>query len=90
MFINAIGEYSNRDSAIRNACKDFKQQMTDYIFELAISAGVSKPTVLAESLALLLEGSIVTAQVAGSPNSADTARKAAEVLVESALGDDSQ
>jgi AcrR family transcriptional regulator len=86
MFINAIGEYSHRDSAIRSACKDFKQQMTAYILELAQSAGVSDPRELAESLALLLEGSIVTAQVAGNPDSAGIARKAASVLIENALG----
>jgi AcrR family transcriptional regulator len=86
MFINAIGEYSHRDSAIRSACKDFKHQMTGYILELAQSAGVSEPRELAESLALLLEGSIVTAQVAGNPDSADIARKAACVLIENSLG----
>jgi hypothetical protein len=69
-----------------SACKDFKHQMTGYILELSQSTGVPEPRELAESLALLLEGSIVTAQVAGNPDSADIARKAASVLIENALG----
>ena len=85
MFINAIGEYSNRDSAIRNACQDFKGQLTAYFRELALSAGVADPQGLADALALLLEGAIVTAQVAGNPGSANVARMAAKVLIDNAM-----
>ncbi len=85
MFINAIGEYSNRDSAIRNACQDFKSQMTAFVEELAISAKAADPQGLADTLALLLEGAIVTAQVAGKPDSAETAKVAARVLINNAV-----
>ncbi|MGI9289093.1 MAG: TetR/AcrR family transcriptional regulator [Pseudomonadales bacterium] len=85
MFINAIGEYSHRDTPIRKACQDFKAQMAGYVEELAISADIDNPSALANTLALLLEGSIVTAQVAGKPDSANTAKLAAKVLIDNAV-----
>lgn len=85
MFINAIGEYSGRETEIREACRDFKRQMTSFIEELAIEAHLTNPAAIAQTLALLLEGSIVTSQVAGSPDSAKTARSAAEILIQSSL-----
>ncbi|MEM9623661.1 MAG: helix-turn-helix domain-containing protein [Pseudomonadota bacterium] len=85
MFINAVGEYSHRDGAIRKTCQDFKAQMVAFITELADSAGVAEPRKLADSLAILLEGSIVTAQVAGNADAANTAKLAARVLISAAL-----
>jgi len=85
MFINAIGEYADREDAISQTCKSFKAQMTAFIEELATKAKVPKPKALAETLALLLEGAIVTAQVAGKPDSANTAKNAAKVLVDNAM-----
>ncbi len=85
MFINAIGEYSQRDTAIRKACQDFKAQMVEFVQELAQTANIRNPAQLAQALALLLEGSIVTAQVAGLPDSAQTARTAAKTLIDAAI-----
>lgn len=82
MFINAVGEYSDAESPIRAACADFKRQMLAYIEKLAIEAELQRPAEVAASLAILLEGATVTAQVSGDPGSADTARRAATVLVE--------
>ena len=84
MFINAIGEYADRDTAIRKASQDFKAQMKAYILDLAESAGVADPKTLADALALLLEGSIVTAQVTGTPDAAQTAKSTAKILVDHA------
>lgn len=85
MFINAIGEFSDREASIQQACQAFKSQMNAFIEELAVAAGVENPKSLAETLALLLEGAIVTAQVAGNADSAKTAKAAAKVILESAL-----
>lgn len=85
MFINAIGEYSKPNSSIRNVCQEFKSLMRQYIVELAQEAGVNDPESLASTLAILLEGSIVTAQVSGTPDSAKDAKRAAQVLVDAAL-----
>ena len=84
MFINAIGEYSEPNTSIRQVCKEFKRSMIGYIEELAGQAELSNPHEIASSLGLLLEGSIVTAQVSGDPNSASTAKQAAKVIVDSA------
>lgn len=87
MFINAIGEYAEREDAIRNACQAFKTQMTAFVEELALEANVKDPAELAEALALLLEGAIVTAQVAGKPDSAATAKSVARILIDNASPD---
>ncbi len=84
MFINAVGEYSEPDTPIRDACKDFKRQLLAFFVELASEAGLETPGEVAASLAILLEGAIVTAQVSGRPDSARTARHAAAVLIERA------
>ncbi|MFK7975713.1 MAG: TetR/AcrR family transcriptional regulator [Halioglobus sp.] len=85
IFINAIGEYSNRDDAISQACQSFKSQMTAFVEELAVDANVRDPKALAETLSLILEGAIVTSQVSGNPRSAQTAKAAAKVLIDAAL-----
>jgi hypothetical protein len=85
MFINAIGEYSERNSAIQQVCKEFKRLMLAYIEELAIEAEIPDAHKVAAAVAILLEGSIVTAQVSGTPECAAIAREAAKTLIDSAL-----
>lgn len=86
IFINAIGEYSEEGTAIRDVCKEFKRLMNSYMKGLAEQAGIKKADELANELALLLEGSIVTAQVSGQrEESAKTAKRVAKVLIEEAL-----
>ncbi|MFT5349593.1 MAG: AcrR family transcriptional regulator [Planctomycetota bacterium] len=85
MFINAIGEYSGKDTPIRDACREYKKLMRDYIQSLAEDAGASDPTALADELALLLEGAIVTAQVSERIESAKTAKKIAKMLIADAI-----
>ena len=69
---------------MRGISKQFKQLMRVYVEELAVAAGAENPAELAEELALLLEGAIVTAQVSKNPNSAKTAKKIAKMLIENA------
>lgn len=85
MFINAIGEYPEPNTAIREVCKEFKRLMFSYIESLAVEAKVPEAHTVAASVAILLEGSIVTAQVSGTPGVADTAKLAAQVLIDNAL-----
>lgn len=82
MFINAIGEYSENDSPIREVCREFKRLMRKYIEELCNEAGLSDPNELANELSLLLEGAIVTAQITKNPESAAVARNAANTIIE--------
>ena len=88
MFINAIGEYSAADTPIRQACKDFKAMMRGFIEQLCRELPVAEPSVLAEELALLLEGAIVTAQVSQQRSrAAQVAKTAAAVLIDRALAE---
>jgi predicted transcriptional regulator len=82
MFINVIGEYSDKDTAIRGVSRQFKMQMRSFIRELSVAAGAKDADQLADALALLLEGAIVTAQVNNKPEAADTAKKAAKAVIE--------
>ena len=85
MFINAIGEYSEEGTAIREVCKEFKRLMHSYIKGLAEQGGFKEPDELASELALLLEGSIVTAQVSEQRDkAAKTAKRVAKNIIASA------
>lgn len=88
LFINAIGEYAAPDTGIRAVCQEYKRLMRGFLETLAQDAGVANPAALAASLALLLEGSIVTAQVTADPQAALTAAEAARVLLQTALASD--
>jgi AcrR family transcriptional regulator len=85
VFINAVGEYSTEDTPVRNACRDFKKQMTDFIISLAKDAGAANPRSLGNQLSLLLEGAIVTAQVSDKGLAIETAKSAALVLIDNTL-----
>lgn len=88
MFINAIGEYSEGDTPIRQVCKDFKGLMRGYIEGLCRAAGVPDTAGLADELALLLEGAIVTAQVSQKRRqAAQVAKTAAAALIAQALAE---
>ena len=82
MFINAVGEYSETKSPIREISRQFKQQMRSYVAKLAEEAKIENHILLADELCLLLEGAIVTAQVSQSPTAALTAKKIAQKLIE--------
>ncbi len=85
MFINAAGEYSNADTPIRQMCREFKTLVKGYIQELCGKAGAKDPERLAEEMAMLFEGAIVTAQVSQNPNAAQIAKRATKALIEKAL-----
>ena len=85
LFINAVGEYSDADSPIREICREYKKLMRDYINDLAEEAGALNPQQLADELAILLEGAIVTAQVSQNKNAAEIAKRVAANLISDAL-----
>ena len=85
LFINAVGEYSDDDTPIRQICKEYKKLVKDYIQHLCQQAGASQPQKLAEELALLLEGATVTAQVSQNPKTAQIAKRAAMTLIDKAI-----
>ena len=85
MFINAIGEYSETDTPIRQVCKEYKRLIKGYIRELCEQAGASHAKKLAEEIALLLEGAIVTAQVSNKTKAAKIAKRAAGILLDQVI-----
>lgn len=85
LFINAVSEYSEQHSPVREVSRQFKDLVLGFIRELAGALDVRDPEELARELALLFEGAIVTAQVSGEPGAARTAKRAAEVLIRDAL-----
>lgn len=88
MYINAMGEYSEPDTPLRQVCKEFKALMRRFIEDLCIQLGALDPAALAEELALLLEGAIVTAQVSQTRRrAAEVAKLAAATLIAEAMRD---
>ncbi len=87
MFINAVGEYSEQDSPIRQVSIEFKKLMRSYVRDLCGKTAVADPDNLASELAMLLEGAIVTAQVSRMPASARIAKRAAKILIDNALSE---
>ena len=85
LFINTIGEYSQQKTPIRLVCQENKRLMKGYLQELCEEAGAENAEGLAEELALVLEGAIVTAQVSQKPNAAQIAKRTAQVLLDQAI-----
>ncbi len=101
-FINASAEFGDPDDPIHAAAAEHKRLVLGYIRGLAQAAGTPDAEGLARQLMLLTEGAIVTAQVSGPVSgqgsgqgsgeigAAAEARRAAEVLIGQALGDDGE
>ncbi len=87
MFVNVVGEYSDPTSPMRDVSRNFKQMILRYIVSLCVKAGAKDPEKLANELALLFEGAIVTAQISGSPVSAGTAKNIAKQLLAASLAE---
>lgn len=84
-FINAAGEFAELDHPAHRTSAEHKQHIVDYLVTLCTEIGARDPKELAEQLALLKEGAIVTAQVRGMPEAAGTAKSMAKTLIDSAL-----
>jgi len=82
MFINAVGEHSETNTPLRHICHEFKRMIAGFIRDLCKKVGARNPEVLADEIALLFEGAIVTAQVSEKPQAAKIAKRVAEVLIE--------
>jgi AcrR family transcriptional regulator len=62
-FINAAGEYSERQSAVFHTAVLHKRLMVAYFEELARAAGLHNPKRVAEEINLLHEGAIAVAHI---------------------------
>jgi AcrR family transcriptional regulator len=86
LFINAAAEFGGAEAPVRKAAAEAKAATLAFLRELAADAGAADPDALARSLNLLLQGAIVMAHAGGDRDAAKAARRAAESLVEAALG----
>jgi len=84
-FINAFGELGATSPAVAEAARAHKDAFQRYVSRLTEAAGGDAD--LAAQLALLAEGAQTTAAISGRPDAARQARRAAQVLIEAALGD---
>jgi AcrR family transcriptional regulator len=81
MFIKASSEYQDADHVIHQQSADHKRMLERHITELAETAGLTDPGLLARQLLLLKEGAIVTAHLGHTDNPAKDAKTAAIRLV---------
>lgn len=65
MFINASAEFGDPRSAPRLVAAEHKRAVLRYLEELCRGCGFAQPERVANQLNILIEGSIVTAQVVG-------------------------
>ncbi|MGI9303848.1 MAG: TetR/AcrR family transcriptional regulator [Gammaproteobacteria bacterium] len=84
-FVNATVEFPEHDHPIHQAAAEYKHKCTDYMCELATSAGARDPNALASGLMLLLDGAIVTVHVTGQTALARKAYHMAEIILAEAL-----
>jgi len=84
-FINATGEFGDPDHPAHRTAAEHKRRIVEYLTRLCTEAGARDPEALAEQLALLKEGAIVTAHVRSRPQAAAQAKQAAAVLIADAL-----
>jgi AcrR family transcriptional regulator len=84
-FIKAAGEFDSFDHPAHIASAEHKQLIVDYIAGLARAAGARDPEKLAEQLALLKEGAIVTAQIRGIEDVAQQAKQIAKQIIDAAV-----
>ncbi|MGA0601464.1 TetR/AcrR family transcriptional regulator [Caulobacter sp. KR2-114] len=85
-FIKAAAEFDAADHPAHRASAEHKRLIVDYLKTLAAQAGAADPDALAEQLALLKEGAIVSAQVRGLTDAALKARPVAAMLIDAACG----
>jgi len=83
-FIKAASEFDEQDHPAHRACAEHKRMIVDYLAGLARAAGAAEPEVLAEQLALLKEGAIITAQLRGLLNAAQQVKPIARTMIDAA------
>jgi AcrR family transcriptional regulator len=82
-FMNAIAEAAP-DSVEAKAATTFRAWVHGLFRDLASDIGVDDPNQLAETLVLLYDGAVATAQMDNAPGAARTARRTAELILDNA------
>lgn len=74
LFINATAEYGAQGNPVRVAAAEHKAKILDWLRKLASEAGAQDPELVANMLALIKEGIIVSKQVSPQSDPVTTAR----------------
>lgn len=80
-FINTIVEVADGDHIAHQAAAEHKQKIQSIVRTILSEAGVKKPTDLAKSFSLLMDGAIVMAVRERTPDAAKAAKKIAAILL---------
>jgi len=81
-FVNATAEYSSPDHFVRQMAEDYNNRMISWIKRFVAELPADDPEHLARQIFLLIQGSIVVAQVSGSDEWARDARIMAAALID--------
>ena len=82
-FINAFAELGSISPEVAARARDHKSGFQSYVARLVADAGAHQD--LAPQLSILAEGAQTTAAIAGTPEAAVHARRAAEILIDAAM-----
>ncbi|MDT4914762.1 MAG: hypothetical protein QOC66_3890 [Pseudonocardiales bacterium] len=82
-FMNATAEAAP-DSVEAHAATTFRAWVHTLFLDLATDVGTGDPKQLAETLVLLYDGAVATAQMDKAPEAARTARRTAELILDNA------
>jgi AcrR family transcriptional regulator len=83
-WVNAFGELGATSPAVAAEARRHKDAFKAYLDELV--AGASRPEAVADHLWLLAEGAMTAAAISGSPQPAQQARTAAQLLLDASPG----
>lgn len=82
-FVNAMAEAAP-DSVEAQAATIFRDWVRDLFLGLATDVGAADPQQLADTLVVLYDGAVATAQMDKTPRAAHTARRTAELVLDNA------
>jgi len=85
LFIKAAADYPDARDPIHALAAEHKRLLRSLLEGLAREAGALDPAALAEQLQLLFDGAIVQAQICGGTGAAVQAKRAASLLITSAI-----
>jgi AcrR family transcriptional regulator len=81
IFVNVAMEYPLPHDPAHIAAAQHKQAIEAIVHELAARAGAADPRQMARELCLIMEGAYVTRQVTGDKQSAEIARRVADLVI---------
>lgn len=80
-FINAAGEYTDRNSPVRKICEEHYSFLIAHLEQFARDAKLNKPKLVAEQIAGIIAGSYSAWFAAGVMDAARQGKKTAELII---------